>query len=264
MSHKTDLWEYAIAYFQLPALRLQAVSEVLGTANIDAISASAQDKVTDAENELEKVQRRIKKLEEESRASKLLVEQVQVDGAGDEFIKKHMGELIDLLATLREASTAEKFVLPQFRGVTHFEVGDEIMIFVGEATDDRCSVEHDWISAKMLCPGWDWVMHCHSNVPWTNGGGNGGHYFRTTDQDVLFKRSDFFGLRNMFKEGSDTAFLDLLPNDVAKRIRNGTVDPLTNDELEQQQESFIRRATEVVDFYAQNVPIIAERYGIAA
>ena len=175
-----------------------------------------------------------------------------------------MTALIGLLDQLRADATEIKFVLPQFRGVKHFEIGDEIMIYVGGATDDRKAVEYDWISAKMLCPGWDWVMHCHSNAPWTHGGSNGGHYFRTTDQNTLFKRSDFYGLRRMLAQHEDEAFANLLPAELAEQIREGVVEPLTEEELAANQVAYIKRATEVVDFYAQHVPIIAERYGIAA
>lgn len=264
MSNQQDLWDYATAVFSLPSLRIQAVSKTLGSANIDAISSAASGKVASAVERLGQVQKAIDKLADESAKSHLLTEEVRAEGARSGLIQQNMTALVNLLDQLRADASESKFVLPQFRGVKHFEIGDEIMIYVGGATDDRKTVEYDWISAKMLCPGWDWVMHCHSNVPWTEGGSNGGHYFRTTDQNILFKRSDFYGLRRMLEQHEDEAFTNLLPAEMAKQIHEGTVEPLTDEELAANQVAYIKRAAKVVDFYAQHVPIIAERYDIAA
>jgi hypothetical protein len=264
MSNHQDLWDYATAVFSLPSLRIQAVGKTLGSVNIDAIMATASDQVASAVERLDQVQKAIDKLAQEPARSHLLTEEVRAEGARSGLIQRNMTTLIGLLDQLRTDATEAKFVLPQFRGVKHFEIGDEIMIYVGGATDDRKAVEYDWVSAKMLCPGWDWVMHCHSNVPWTQGGSNGGHYFRTTDQNTLFKRSDFYGLRRMLEQHEDDAFTNLLPAELAKQIREGTVEPLTDEELSANQVTYIKRAASVVDFYAQHVPIIAERYGIAA
>lgn len=264
MSNQQDLWDYATAVFSLPSLPIQSVSKTLGSANIDAISTAASNEVANAIERLGQVQKAIDKLAGKSAKSHLLTEEVRAEGARSGLIQRNMTALIALFDQLRADATEIKFVLPQFRGVKHFEIGDEIMIYVGGTTDNRKAVEYDWISAKMLCPGWDWVMHCHSNVPWTHGGSNGGHYFRTTDQNTLFKRSDFYGLRRMLEQHTDDAFTNLLPDELAKRIREGTVEPLTDEELATNQVVYIKRAAKVVDFYAQHVPIIAERYGIAA
>jgi len=264
MSNQQDLWDYATAVFSLPSLRIQAVSKTLGSANIDAISVAASGEVASAVERLSQVQGAIDKLAGETSKSHLLIEEVRAEGARSGLIQRNMTALIGLLDQLRADVTENKFVLPQFRGVKHFEIGDEIMIYVGGATDVRKAVEYDWISAKMLCPGWDWVMHCHSNVPWTHGGSNGGHYFRTTDQNTLFKRSDFNGLRRMLEQHEDDAFTNLLPAKLAQQISEGTVEPLTDEELVANQVVYIKRAAKVVDFYSQHVRIIAERYGIAA
>ncbi|MCR4286033.1 MAG: hypothetical protein NUW00_04030 [Candidatus Kaiserbacteria bacterium] len=264
MSSQQDLWDYATAVFSLPSLRIQAVSRTLGSANIDAILATASDTVADAVKRLGQVQKTIDEIDREPVKSHLLIEEVRAEGARSGLILRNMTALISLLNQLRADVTESKFVLPQFRGVKHFEIGDEIMIYVGVTTDNRKAIEYDWISAKMLCPGWDWVMHCHSNVPWTHGGSNGGHYFRTVDQDTLFKRSDFYGLRRMLEQHEDDTFTNLLPAKLAQQLREGTVEPLTDEELAASQVAYIKRAAKVVDFYAQHVPIIAERYGIAA
>ncbi len=264
MTSKPDLWDYATAVFSLPSLRIQAVSKTLGSANIDAISAVASDKVASAVECLDQVQKALDKLVGNTSKSHLLAEEVRAEAARSGLVQRNMTALIGLLDQLRADATESKFVLPQFRSVKHFEIGDEIMIYVGGATNDRKAVEYNWISAKMLCPGFDWVMHCHSNVPWTHGGSNGGHYFRTINQNTLFKRSDFYVLRHMLEQYVDDAFTNLLPAELAKQIREGTVDPLADEELAANQSAYIKRAAKVVDFYAEHVLIIAERYGIAA
>jgi hypothetical protein len=264
MSNQQNLWDYATAVFSLPSLRVEVVSKTIGIANIDAISEAASDEVAEAVEQLGQVQKAIDKLGKKKTKSPLLVEEVRAEAAHSRLIQRNMNELIQLLDQLRTKATEDKFVLPQFRGVKHFKIGDEIMIYVGDATDVHKVVEYDWISAKMLCPGWDWMMHCHSNVPWTEGGSNGGHYFRTTEQNTLFKRSDFYGLRRMLEQHDDVGFTNLLPAKLAKQICEGTVEPLTDEELASNQTSYIRRAKDFVDFYAQHVPIIAERYGVTA
>lgn len=57
MSNQQDLWDYATAVFSLPSLRIQAVSKTLGSANIDAISATASNEVVSAIERLGQVRK---------------------------------------------------------------------------------------------------------------------------------------------------------------------------------------------------------------
>ncbi len=262
MPKQQDLWDYASVVFSLPTIVLPAVSKTLGVANIEAISSRASEHIIEAYQELEDVREEVRSLKKKKRKSNLLIEEALAKSARNNLVQYNMGELVKLLKRLHAKADEKKFVLPRFRGVKHFKVGDEIMIYIGGAKD-RSKVEYDWISAKMLCPGWDWVMHCHSNIQWTYDGGNGGHYFRTTNQEMLFKRSDFYGLRGMLERGEDTAFTELLSGGLAKKILKGSIEPLTDDELTVNQEAYIRRAIEVVNFHKQQVPIIAELNGVA-
>lgn len=261
MPKQQDLWDYATVVFSLPLIELPAVSKTLGVANIEALSFRASEHIIEAYQELDDVREEVRSLRKKKRKSSLLIKEALAKSMRNNLVQYNMGELVKLLERLRAKAVENKFVLPRFRGVKHFEVGDEIMIYIGGAKD-KSKVKYDWISAKMLCPGWDWVMHCHSNVQWTYDGGNGGHYFRTVDQDMLFKRSDFYGLRGMLERGEDTAFTKLLSSGLAKKILKGNVEALTDDELTVNQEAYIRRAIEVVNFYKDQVPIIAELNGV--
>jgi len=262
MSKKQELWGYAKSIFSLPDIKLEGVGDIIGSANFNEILHALNKKIKELEEDLKRIFKDATNVKD-TLGSSLIREEIIVSGSRTELALKNLYQLKTFLQELRTLTKKRKLVLPEFRSVTHFKVGDEIMIYVGvNRADKRCIAKHDWISAKMLCPGWDWIMHCHSNHQWTTDGGNGGHYFRTDNQNMLFKRKDFFDLRNMLKNDPDNSLLTLLPKGIAKNISKGSVEPTTDQEIIDQRASVILEAASIIDFYAQNVAPMAKRYKI--
>lgn len=260
-SHK-ELWEYAISILELPRIPLEQVSAILGTSNIDAMIASATERIANAKQRLDERDAAFNRFREQASYSSLHAEEIRLSGSRDERVLHNMGELLQLLEVLRSRATEAKFVLPQFRGVSHFETGDELMIYIGKTSNDVRSVPYDWISAKMLCPDGDGGAHCHSNMPWTHDGSNGGHYFCTANPLHIFKREEFYGLRYALEHDELKELTSLLSVRMKKSILEGSLEPLTSEELAVNQELYIRRAKDVVSFYSRFVPIMAKRYGV--
>jgi hypothetical protein len=263
MTINKDLWNYGVQVLCLPQLDPNIAAGVLGSASINAALAHAEELRKNTTSELRNMQDGIDDVYKMIPRSNLLIEEAKAARTQSKLVLRNLANITKLLNSLCLEAYDTKFVLPQLRGSEHFAIGDEIMIYVARVHDEKKLCSHDWISGKILYPGREGMIHCHTNLPWSQDGGNGGHYMHLWNQEIIFKRSDFYGLKKLLKEGTDSSFIQLLPMDLPERILKGSVEPLSNVELARNQSNYINLAFAHVDFLKQHVPEMAKRAGVS-
>lgn len=255
-----DLWDYATVVFSIPKMRLEVASKTLGVNNIKAIISSASEKIKEVNADIADINRDIKKANKTK--SKLLIDEANARNAESILIQRNVSSLIKLLKKLRSETVKSDFVLPKLRNANYFSIGDKVMVYATGIEGAKKIINYDWISGIILCPNWSGETHCISNNKWSKRGSCGGHYIRTIDQDIIFKRSDFYKIRKMLKEGKNDAQINMMHQNLAEKISGGTVEPLTDNEIALNQPKFIRRLAKIVDIYRDHIPIIAKRYSV--
>lgn len=256
---KTDkaLWDYATVVFLIPKMRLEVVSKTLGISTIKAILSSASKKLKEVNKDITDINWDIK--EANKTKSQLLIDEAKARNAENTLKRRNMSALIKLLKRLSSETKKRDFVLPELRDPNYFSIGDEVMVYATAIEGAKKIMNYDWISGKILCPNWSGETHCISNNKWAKGASCGGHYLWTADQDIIFKRSDFYKIRKMLKAGNNKF---KIPQNLATKISEGTVEPLTEKQLASNQKKYIQHFAKVVGVYKSHIPIIAKRYGV--
>lgn len=263
MTKKQELWGYAKALLSLPDIKLEEVGEIVGIANINELLVSVNKRITDSKKYLKKIHKEAESIKD-APGSSLIREEILASGTSTNLFLRNLTNLQAVLIELKAATKLKKIVLPQFRSVSHFKVGDDIMIYVGDQKKGYILSNYDWVPGLMLYPDEDWIMHCHSNEQITLSDSNGGHYFRITNQNKIFKRKDFYLLQRMLKKDPTNSLLTLLPVKVANNIVNSSVHPITDKALKEQRGIVLQEAVKIIDYFKQQIPKLLKRYKIAS
>jgi hypothetical protein len=259
---KTDkaLWDYATVVFSIPQMRLEVVSKTLGIDNIKAIMSSASGQLKEVNKDITDINWDIK--ETNKTKSQLLIDEAKARNAENILKRRNMSALIELLKRLRFETKKRSFVLPELRDPNYFSIGDEVMIYVSGKEGFKKATKYDWVSGKILCPNLSGPTRCITNNKLENARFCHGHFFQTFNQDDIFKRSDFYKIRKMLKEGKNDVQIKMMHQNLAKQISEGTVEPLTDKQLASNQKKYIQHLAKVVSVYKSHIPVIAKRYGV--
>lgn len=258
---------FAQWYFPDIRINFAKAGEILGTANLKEMIEFVMLDIGRIASDMKRQKEKVLEISEDRPVVKFVVDEIEGFVAADEVVVKNRMFLVSLLQEQLRLAKKQKPMLPVCRNQIHFELGDDVMIHIGNSRKHRSSkilAKHDWIPAKILHARANPI--CHSNKSHSKNGPNSGHYYAASNQNQVFKRQDFYRLRRMAKRGfsSDLKFLKLLPKYVYDMIAKGTVYPLSDKRLAREQAEIIRTAYRVTDTncYRDNVEIIAKKYRI--
>lgn len=188
--------------------------EKLGSENIKMLIADLQDCLGYYSNEIEKTEGKIKSLGKKQPLNEMSVAEL---GAKLSFQRMRFGHrkmVISNLKTLLLKSVI-KPVLPTLRNSKHFVTGDDVMVFIGKnsISDNGKGIisPYNWVCGKtLLCTDHSDeqpIFICMNNEFNKGGSMNGSYWSILSTSPFVFKRKEFYQMREMLRSNEDPEFI---------------------------------------------------------
>jgi len=179
----------------------------------------------------------------------------------------------------------ERFTLPRLRAQKHFSVGDDVMYLTKHRFYDNVVTlfEYDWVPAKVIKVNNYWSILCLSLYPCYEPDPCGGReydgYYLHSEQyrngglnlpihqchmanHMVYKRKDFFTIKEIIDNSSGQQLLKFIPELFIEYIKKGTIDPMTDTDLENSKADFIKLAIKAINWNDSDYDPVAKLYGI--
>lgn len=190
--------------------------EKLGSENIRMLIAELRDSLSYFSKEMEKTEEKINSLGKKQPLNEMEVTELGTKLSFQRIRFGHRKLVISNLKTLLPKAVI-KPVLPSLRNSKHFIAGDDVMVFIGKNSivnnETRITSPYNWVCGKaLLCtdhPDEQPIYICMNNRFNMNGSMKG-HFWQTlTTSPFVFKRKEFYQMREMLRSNQDPEFIKI-------------------------------------------------------